>query len=520
MMFGLRIATLFLLLALPASANEWPFGSRGFGGTKLDLYNLGLIGAKARDEASPKIDPNTPPKMGRRAVQMDRPANDHGPDRLAVEVLFPGGPAEKAGLQIDDVIVGVNGRKFSKGSLAAIAKALLKAEAGKGEVSLSVQRDGKGRTQKIVVKIPVAGKFAGKPTQGEGREALIQGALKWLAEQQGSAGGFRASLSGSNGGVVQTSLAGLAWIGGGSDLRSGPHRENLRRAAEYVAATLPNLGSMSKGRGGANWNQSNWGLAHGCTFLGELLLRAPEGAVATGQSMPVGPSFKQALHDAAKKLAANQEQSGGWAHGPGGKNALDYLELNIVTGLALCGLGLAEQNGFTIPDGVIEKAEEYLRASSGGDGGVGYSTSPGQKGQGNIGRSGSAWLGYLALHKKKAGWAQKMGKYVARNTDKALGGHASLMQHILFAGVASAASGNAAEKKFWKAMERDLVLARSPDGSFQPRPWHESLAMGSNSDVGVGDVWTTAAWACVLVAPATGDGKRGFRGLFGLEIKG
>ena len=50
---------------------------RGFGGTKLDLYNLGLIGAKARDEASPKIDPNTPPKMGRRAVQMDRPVNDH-----------------------------------------------------------------------------------------------------------------------------------------------------------------------------------------------------------------------------------------------------------------------------------------------------------------------------------------------------------------------------------------------------------------------------------------------------------
>jgi len=247
------------------------------------------------------------------------------------------------------------------------------------------------------------------------------------------------------------------------------------------------MGGLTPGRGGANWNQTNWGLAYAAMFLGELHARTPDRAVL------------DALHFCAKKLVRNQEASGGWAHGPGGRNALGYIELNIVTGLALCGLGVAQQFGFSVPKDCLDRAEAYLRASSGGDGGVGYSTSPGQKGRGNIGRTAGAWIGYLALGRGKSAWGRKMGNYVRRNSDKVLGGHASLMQHIQLAGIAAHAQGKA--RAFWKAMQRDLVLARAPDGSFQPRPWHESLAMGSNTDVSTGEVWTTASWACVLVAP-------------------
>ena len=74
------------------------------------------------------------------------------------------------------------------------------------------------------------------------------------------------------------------------------------------------------------------------------------------------------------------------------------------------------------------------------------------------------------------------------------------MQHIFLAGVAAAAHGRNVEKTYWESMEQSLVLAWSPDGSFQPRPWHESVSMGSNSDVSFGEVWTTAAWAVVLLA--------------------
>jgi len=151
-----------------------------------------------------------------------------------------------------------------------------------------------------------------------------------------------------------------------------------------------------------------------------------------------------------------------------------------------------------VPAEVIAKAEEYLSASGSGDGGVAYSDQPGQRGQGNIGRTAGAWLGFVDLGLGKSKWGQKMGKYVTSHAGEVFGGHASWMQHVLLGGVAAHAQGGAARKAFWEACATELVIARAPDGSFQPRPWHESLSIGSNSDVSFGEVWTTAAWAIVL----------------------
>jgi hypothetical protein len=73
--------------------------------------------------------------------------------------------------------------------------------------------------------------------------------------------------------------------------------------------------------------------------------------------------------------------------------------------------------------------------------------------------------------------------------------------------VAAEAQGGEARKSFWSDNLRDFTLARAPDGSFQPRPWHESKG-STNTDVTFGQVWTTAAWTCILVAPPSKDGKR------------
>ena len=123
---------------------------------------------------------------------------------------------------------------------------------------------------------------------------------------------------------------------------------------------------------GANWNQENWGWVHAGIFLGELHHSSPDEAVA---------ALLQRIVDA---LQENQETSGGFAHGPGGPNALGYVELNIMAGYVLGGLGLAQQAGCQIETKVVDRLLEYLQASSNG-GGVGYSTKSGQKGQGNIG---------------------------------------------------------------------------------------------------------------------------------------
>ncbi len=93
------------------------------------------------------------------------------------------------------------------------------------------------------------------------------------------------------------------------------------------------------------------------------------------------------------------------------------------------------------------------------------------------------------------------------------------MQHILLAGVASKALGQEATDAYWKVLRRDLILARAPDGSFQPRPWHESLSMGLNSDVGLGQPWTTACWAIVLGADARNGNKGGLPAWLGQKLE-
>lgn len=497
----LRLFRLFVVssvLVAPAGAQEWPFGdgirTSRFKG--LDLYNLGLLGAKARD-AKVALPDDGPMKTGAQSFSIQKTGQDDGPSELVVEIVFPDGPAARAGLEVGDTIVGLNGKSFGDGALEPLARALLKAEAGQGRVTLSVKKGG-GKGEKIVVEVPTAGRDAAKPEQGAGRQRLVEAGCAWLAERQREDGGFDETLSGANGAVVVTSLAGLAWLGAGSDLQQGPYADNVRRAADFVVKTLPATESAAASApGGPSWNQSNWGYAHAAIFLGELWARTPTDLVT------------ETLVLCGRTLAERQEASGGWAHGPGGRNALGYLELNIVSGLALAGIGLAGPAGYDVPDEVLKKAEKYLELSSSGDGGVGYSAADGKGGSGNIGRSAGAWLGYRCLGLGRRGWGQKMGDWVKRNAGAVLDGHASLMQHYLLAGVAAHAHGNAARKAYWETARRDLVLARAPDGSFQPRPWHETVGMKSNTDVTFGEVWTTAAWTVVLASEPERDGRPG-----------
>ena len=499
------LSLLLLVLPAPAWAAEgaWPFG-KGAGPMRGgDYYNLGLLGAKARDADAAPVAPMT---QGRRQGDPSKGGNDDGPLALFVELLYPDGPAQKAGIEVGDVIVGVGRRPFQEPCLAAVADALRKAESGKGLVTLLVRRGGKGKATKVQVTIPVGGKPMRKPTSEPARKKMFDAALAWLAERQQGTGGFPATLSGVNGSVVQASVAGLAWLAGGSNLKGGPYQDHVRRAADFVIARAGKQSPGMAGRGGSNWNQTNWGVAHAAIFLGELHGHSPDDGI------------RDALVALGADLVKRQEKSGGWAHAPGGPNALGYVELNIVSGLALSGIGLATQAGYDAPEEALTLAEAYLQASSGGDGGIGYSDKSGQKGQGNIGRTACCWLGYLTLGKAKDGWAQKMKKWVGRNAGNVFGGHASLMQHVFLAAVAAQAAGKKSASAYWQAVERDLTLARAPDGSLQPRPWHESLSLSSNSDVTFGEVWTTAAWAIALGCMPEKKGRPGLPYWMGMKF--
>ena len=402
-------------------------------------------------------------------------------------------------MRLGDVVVSVNQTSFKKkGSFAVLAKHLLAAESGKGQLVLRVLRKSKKGVKKLDLRLTLdsVSKDARTPTKGKGRERILLRALDWLVDHQSGDGSFPATMGGMNGTVVQVCLAGLAWLSGGSNLKSGKHRKAIGKAYKFVLRGLEQGDPFTRngGFGQANWDQSTWAYAHAAIFLGEL------------HAARKSKSLQRELQKLANVLVVRQEGSGGYAHGPGGPNALGYVELNIVGGFVLTGLGLARQAGCQIDKSVVDKLVAYLQRSGTGDGGVGYSTEPGQKGMGNIGRTAGAWLGSVALGYRRTKWCKKFEAWTKRNVANVMGGHATLMQHIMLAGVAANALGKKAVSEYWKTVQRDFTLARAPDGSFQARPWHESLNMQSNTDVSLGEVWTTASWAIVLGA---GGGKKG-----------
>lgn len=498
---ALLLVSALSMTGVTPQETEWPFGG-STATSRRDLYNLGALGIKASDAINGEPERQG---TGRRQVSLDPvdTAADVGPEKLRIEILMPGGPAEKAGLQIGDLLLGAGSKKFDKGSFEPLAAALQKALSKDGEVpiELRVERGADGKKEKVEVLLAGHGKPFAKLDKAPARALLARPALEWLKEKQLDSGGYAQTLSGVNGAVVQACMAGLAWIGSGSNLETGDYRDEIAKAHKFVMDNLDSMES-SMGSSDSNWNQENWGWVHAGIFLGELHVHSPSEDLAKD------------LQTIVAGILEGVEESGGFAHGPGGPNALGYVELNIVTGLALCGLGLAERAGCEIDREAIEKMQEYIEASSGG-GGVGYSTKDGQVGQGNIGRTAVSWLGYRLLGDGKSKASKAMGNYIKRNAGEVLGGHASLMQHVLWSGLAAQAQGGGAAKNFWSTLDRDLVLAHAPDGSFQPRPWHESLSMASNSDVTFGDVWTTAAWCCVLVAKPIDESAPGLKALLG-----
>ena len=114
-------------------------------------------------------------------------------------------------------------------------------------------------------------------------------------------GGYKETLSGRGGAVIMASLAGLAWLAGGSDLQGGPYKENVAKALAFVKENLHKPGRFASERkpGEPSWDQSNWPLAHAGLFLGELHARAAD------------PSLKTELQKIVDQLAKNQVPSGG-----------------------------------------------------------------------------------------------------------------------------------------------------------------------------------------------------------------
>ncbi len=474
-----------------------------------DTFNLGALGA----EGFP---------VGRQeGKSLNLPK-----DTLGVRVLnVPDGtPAADAGLKVEDIIVGTARGMFLKkrDPIYTLIEHLEGASGQKnGTLKLMILREGKNTA--LDVKLPFLGKHSKTcPVGCERCDRITAESLAWLAGIQGEDGSFEAGTGGVNGKVVVTTWCGLAFLASGSTPNSGAYADNIKRAGVYVMENCgreemwPGMGGGGGGDGGSggggedgggtgpasggggggmlpggrvrgnNWNQTNWPLSIAPWLLCELALKEKT------------PELMAKLEEIGERLLANQERTGGWAHGPGGPNALGYVELEIMSNYALASLGMMRRLEIELPQGPIDKALAYVEATSAGDGGVGYSTQPGQQGNGDPGRTAGAIVAFSRLGKKAHPFFKKMGSFLKSHMEDLPNGHVSPVMHFLASAFACQELAPEYWSQFMELFHLEIMAARRPDGSFTARPTEESQQLHSNTDRDMGPAWTTGSYLLIL----------------------
>ncbi|HGY90562.1 MAG TPA: hypothetical protein ENK43_05255 [Planctomycetes bacterium] len=409
---------------------------------------------------------------------------------IKVTTVADKGPAAKGKLRVGDVIQKVGGKKLAGDGNAVMLvfeAAVEAAEAKKkGKLVLTVETT-KGKTEKKTIPVKHLGSHARScPEKCKKCDAILRAALDYLKKEQTGDGQFSKQAANMNHAVATAALAGLAWLGDPQGWKR--YGRNINNAAEFVMKNAGKERSMgmrpAATGGGANWNQTNWSLGYGAIFLAELVKHKKKA------------SWMKALKRMVDQIAANQEQSGGWAHGPGGPNALGYLELEIMSNFTLAAMGMAERAGLQVDRAKLLKGIQWVKKCTSG-GGVAYSPKPGQAGHGDPGRTAGAYWAFRQCGRKGRDTAA-MAKFYERGMAELHEGHACATMHMLNGALASALIGKKSRKAYWKMWRPFFMASRGVGGAFDYRPNKESSVLGGRTDRTWGPAFVTAHYAIVM----------------------
>lgn len=307
----------------------------------------------------------------------------------------------------------------------------------------------------------------------------------FLKHVQGKA--WENGSGGINGEVFVSAVAGFACLSTGSTPKSGPCRDVLNTCVNAVIAGAGRDDNPMGGAGQANWNQENWALGIAAAFLSEVYQVYPN------------PKYTATIQGYVDRICKNQEESGGWGHGPGGPNALGYVELTIVSGWCMLGLGLAERAGAVVPEEVVKKAVDYCISAT-ANGQLGYSEKEGQKGMAHSGRNALMILALLTLSYPEddpyvaslLGWSKGIRK------DVIVVGHPAPAMHVACSAMLFRRLGGEVWENFYKDFRLLFAQIQRPDGAFLFYETEETKNVGHNADASQGIGWNSAMYTLIL----------------------
>lgn len=184
-------------------------------------------------------------------------------------------------------------------------------------------------------------------------EAMYSKGLRFLANSQLDTGAWSGRYSGEPGVV---GLCVLAFLAHGEDPNYGPYSKNISKALDYI---------IDKQKA-ANGYIGNSMYNHGFATL----------ALAESYGVVSDPRLAPALSQAVELILSAQKRNrfDAWRYTPDSQDAD-----STVAGCQIVALLAARNAGIAVPDDAIEKGLAYLKRCRSTRGGIGYTSSSGEK---------------------------------------------------------------------------------------------------------------------------------------------
>lgn len=235
---------------------------------------------------------------------------------------------------------------------------------------------------------PLSGLQVGQEIPPE-LEDIYKRGLAYLASTQTAQGNWEGSYD-QQPGVVGLAL--LTFLASGEDPNYGPYRQVIKRGTTYI------LSQQNAATGYIGNSMYNHGFA--TLALAELYGHLQE------------PDVGDALQKAVKLILESQEQNplGAWRYTPVSKDAD-----TTVSGAPMVALFAARNAGLSVPEKAFERGLAYFARSTGGDGGVSYTS---HSGGGNTVRTAISSLVFSLANDYQSEASRANFRYLRENKDQ------------------------------------------------------------------------------------------------------
>ena len=324
-------------------------------------------------------------------------------------------------------------------------------------------------------------------------EKVLEGGLAYLAHNQAPDGSLGESTNKSFR-LATTSLAGLAWLAAGSTPTRGRHKEELKKAIEYVVAQRDSERIPLTYFGKPAHDEAGRMHAHGMALL---FLAESYGMFGRGTET-LAAEVKDTIEGAVKvSVAAQTAGKGGWGYLFAGESDYGFDEAST-TITQIQGLRAARNAGFTVDSRCIDRAVKYVKSCVGEKGDCCYSLTmaDGTRTSFELTAAAVATLNAAGTYggEKLDRALDYLRRQIKKRSDKPTAACENYFYYgNLYAAQAMFQAGGADWASWWRGAQDDLVNLAQKEMREGEVSWKE--------DRGFGDAYATASVCLILAIP-------------------